>query len=232
MLAAIVTALLAANPAPSSWNYKFDTAGHPSVDVSNINGQIRISPSSSNQVTVAAQRRDAGGRDPWTVEAKQNGDSIRIQVCCGPCKESHWGHDCSDGGVDLTVTAPAASSLDVSSVNAAVRISGITGEQEISTVAGALKLTGSTERLKVSAVSATVDLAPRVLASTEVSTVSGAVKLKLPQGSGAHVSFTSVGGKFNGQPAGLGSITKTFGDGKTDVSVNTVGGELTVDQGS
>jgi DUF4097 and DUF4098 domain-containing protein YvlB len=80
----------------------------------------------------------------------------------------------------------------------------------------------------VSAVSGNVELAPEALKDTEVSTVSGNVKLKLPRGAGATLDFSSVGGRFNGRGVNLGSTSQTYGNGEHDVDVSTVSGAFDV----
>jgi DUF4097 and DUF4098 domain-containing protein YvlB len=82
--------------------------------------------------------------------------------------------------------------------------------------------------VEVSAVNGNVELAPEALADTEVSTVSGAVKLKLPRGAGAQVDYSSVGGSFNGRKVSLGSTEQRYGNGEHDVEVSTVSGALEV----
>ena len=72
-----------------------------------------------------------------------------------------------------------------------------------------------------------MELVPEALADTEVSTVSGNVKLKLPRGAGANVEFSSVGGSFNGRSVNLGSTEQKYGNGEHDVEVRTVGGRST-----
>ncbi|OJT20204.1 hypothetical protein BO221_32395 [Archangium sp. Cb G35] len=126
------------------------------------------------------------------------------------------------------VKVPRDSSLEASSVNAPVKVSGVAGEQEVSVVAGDVSVKGSRGNLEVAAVSGNVELVPESLADTEVSTVSGNVKLKLPKGAGANVQFSSVGGTFNGRDVSLGSSSKKYGNGEHDVEVSTVGGALDV----
>jgi DUF4097 and DUF4098 domain-containing protein YvlB len=113
-------------------------------------------------------------------------------------------------------------------VNAEVKTSGIAGTQDVSVVNGEVSLKGSRGPLEVSAVNGNVELAPEALADIEVSTVSGAVKLKLPRGAGANVDFTSVGGRFNGREVNPGSTEQRYGNGEHDVDVNSVSGSLDV----
>ncbi|QRK14141.1 DUF4097 family beta strand repeat protein [Archangium violaceum] len=128
----------------------------------------------------------------------------------------------------FVVKVPRDSSLEVSTVAAPVNVSGVAGEQELAVVSGNVSVKGSRGKLEVAAVNGSVELTPELLGDTEVSTVSGDVKLKLPRGAGATVDFSSVGGRFNGRGVSLGSTSQKFGNGEHDVNVSTVSGTLDV----
>ncbi|WNG22286.1 DUF4097 domain-containing protein [Cystobacter fuscus] len=126
----------------------------------------------------------------------------------------------------LVVKLPRGSELEVSTVGAPVKVTGVAGSQEVTTVNGDVSLLGSRGHLEVTTVGGGVDLRPDDLEDTEVSTVSGNVKLKLPRDAGAQVEFSSVGGRFNGSGVSLGSIERRYGNGGSAVEVNTVSGSF------
>ncbi|MCY1077024.1 DUF4097 family beta strand repeat-containing protein [Archangium lansingense] len=218
--------ILAATPASQSW--QFETDGTPKVSVSNVNGTIQVEAVSGKTVSVeATQKGDEAERARYPIEVKQEGDEVTVQVCCGACgKKLSNCHNPPE--THFVVKVPRDSSLEASSVNAPVKVSGVAGEQEVSVVSGDVSVKGSRGQLEVSAVSGNVELTPEALADTEVSTVSGNVKLKLPRGAGANVEFSSVGGSFNGKGVSLGSSRQKYGNGEHDVEVSTVGGSLDV----
>ncbi|WP_224362334.1 DUF4097 family beta strand repeat-containing protein [Hyalangium versicolor] len=125
---------------------------------------------------------------------------------------------------------PRGSELNLSAVNAEVKVAGVEGEQEISTVDGRVETSGSQGAVSVSAVSGAVVLKPGVVGETSVSTVSGSVKLKMPKGTDAQLEFSSVGGSFNGQATALGGVKRKYGKGTHEIQVSTVSGELQVQQ--
>ncbi|PTL78375.1 hypothetical protein DAT35_40355 [Vitiosangium sp. GDMCC 1.1324] len=148
-------------------------------------------------------------------------------MCCGSCGKSH--NHCEDPApTHFVVKVPRDSSLELASVDAPVKVSGVAGDQEVSVVSGDISVKGSRGDLEVSAVSGDVELVPEALKDTEVSTVSGDVKLKLPRGAGANVDFSSVGGSFNGRDVSLGSTQRRYGNGAHDVDVSTVSGSLSI----
>jgi DUF4097 and DUF4098 domain-containing protein YvlB len=218
--------ILAAAPAPQSW--QFETDGTPKVSVSNINGSIRVDAVEGKTVSVeVTQKGDEAERARYPVEVEKDGDEVSVRLCCGSCAKKM--SNCNNPPeTHFVVKVPRDSSLEVSSVGAPVKVSGVAGEQEVSVVSGDVSVTGSRGELEVSAVSGNVELVPESLADIEVSTVSGNVRLKLPRGAGANVDFSSVGGRFNGRDVTLGSTEQKYGNGAHDVDVSTVSGALEI----
>ncbi|HYO54206.1 DUF4097 family beta strand repeat-containing protein [Archangium sp.] len=218
--------ILAATPAPQSW--KLETDGTPKVSVSNINGSIRVDAVDGKTVSVeATQKGGEAERAQFPLEVKQDGDEVTVRLCCGSCAKKM--STCNNPPeTHFVVKVPRDSSLEVSSVGAPVKVSGVAGEQEVSVVNGDVSVKGSRGKLEVTSVNGNVELVPEALSDTEVSTVSGNVKLKLPRGAGANVDFSAVGGSFNGRGVSLGSTEQQYGNGEHDVDVSTVSGALDV----
>jgi Putative adhesin len=220
--------LLAAAPVPQTWT--FQTDGSPEVRVSNIEGEILIEGVDGNSILfeVLQEGGEAARRD-FPVEVVQDGKVVRAQVCCGPCTEKR--RSCNEvAKTHFRVKVPHGAELNLSSVNSAVKVVGVVGEQTIATVDGKVEVSGSRQAVSVSAVSGEVVLAPGEVAETSVSTVSGPVKLRMPKGSDAQLGFSSVGGSFNGQGTVLGGVTRKYGKGTHEVDVSTVSGSLQVQQ--
>lgn len=223
--------LLAAAPASQSW--QFQTEGAPEVEVSTVNGSIRVEATDSQTVSIeVSQEGSEEARARFPVEVRQEGNEVVAQLCCGSCgKGKGLGKSCNNPvPTHFVLKVPRKSSLDVSGVNAAVTLTGVAGEQEVSSVNGRVEVTGSQGKLEVSAVGADVVLAPSALADTEVSTVSGNVKLQLPAGADATVEYSTVGGSFNGGKAKLDSSEHRYGNGKHSLEVSTVSGSLDVQE--
>ena len=219
---------LAAAPVPQTWN--FQTDGTPEVRISNIEGEILIEGVDGNSIlfeVVQDGSEEERRRSP--VEVVQQGDVVKARVCCGPCAEKR--SSCGDVATTrFRVKVPRGTELNLSSVNAEVKVEGVEGEQEIAAVDGRVEVKGSQRALSVSAVSGEVVLVPRAVRETSVSTVSGAVKLRLPKDSDAELEFSSVSGSFNGESAALRSMKRKYGKGTHEIEVSTVSGALQVQQ--
>jgi len=224
---ALLLVVLAATPAPQTWS--FDAGAAPTVKVSDVNGSITVEGTETGKVSVEVRQEGSAEKlASYPVEVKQDGDTVTARLCCGPCAEKR--RDCrSPPDTHFTLRVPRGASLELSAVNAPVKVRGVVGRQEVSSVNGKVELTGSTKELKVSSVNGPVSLSPQALASTEVSTVSGDVQLRLPAKADATLEYSTVGGSFNGKSKSLGSVTQRYGAGTHDVEISTVSGELQVE---
>jgi hypothetical protein len=220
--------LLAAAPMPQTWT--FQTDGTPEIRISNVEGEISVEGVDGNSVLFeVSQQGSEEARRESPVEVVQDGEVVKARVCCGSCSVKR--KKCDEvAPTTFKVKVPRKAELNLSVVEAGVKVVGVEGAQEISTVEGRVEVSGSQQALSVSAVSGEVVLAPKVVAETSVSTVSGDVRLRMPKGADAELGFSSVGGRFNGESAALGSVKRTYGKGTHELSVSTVSGELTVQQ--
>jgi DUF4097 and DUF4098 domain-containing protein YvlB len=223
MLSTALIVVLAS--APASW--RFETGATPEVSLSAVNGSIQVEAVEGQTVSVEARREDGADVKPF-LDVEHDGDEVSVAVCCGPCGEQRASRCDNPVPVHLVVKLPRGSELEVSAVGAPVKVVGVTGSLEVNTVNGDVSLLGSRGHVEVATVGGSVDLRPDDINNTEVSTVSGNVKLKLPKGAGANVEFSSVGGSFNGRSVNLGSTEQKYGNGEHDVEVSTVGGALDV----
>lgn len=224
MLSTALIVVLASTPA--SW--RFETGATPEVSLSAVNGSIQVEAVEGQTVSVEARREDGADVKPF-LDVEHDGDEVSVAVCCGPCGEQRATSRCDNPvPVHLVVKLPRGSELEVSAVGAPVKVTGVTGPLEVNTVSGDVSLLGSRGRLEVATVGGSVDLRPDDINNTEVSTVSGNVKLKLPRDAGARVEFSSVGGRFNGGGVSLGSIERRYGDGESPVEVSTVNGSFDI----
>ncbi|WP_395835595.1 DUF4097 family beta strand repeat-containing protein [Cystobacter fuscus] len=223
MLSTALIVVLASAPAPASW--RFDAGATPEVSLSAINGSIQVEAVEGQTVSVEARGEDGVDVKPF-LDVEHDGDEVSVSVCCGPCEERRASRCDNPAPVHLVVKLPRGSELEVSTVGAPVKVTGVAGSQEVTTVNGDVSLLGSRGHLEVTTVGGGVDLRPDDLEDTEVSTVSGNVKLKLPRDAGAQVEFSSVGGRFNGSGVSLGSIERRYGNGGSAVEVNTVSGSF------
>ncbi|MBN1208142.1 MAG: hypothetical protein JXB05_24990 [Myxococcaceae bacterium] len=73
------------------------------------------------------------------MEVVQQGDVVKARVCCGPCAQKR--RACGEVVVTrFRVKVPRGAELNLSSVEAEVKVAGVEGEQEISTVSAEVVL--------------------------------------------------------------------------------------------
>jgi hypothetical protein len=140
------------------------------------------------------------------------------------------------GGVTLDGVTGA---IDANTASGDIEAQGLTGTIRFNSVSGDLTLVGGRiERLTAHSVSGavTADVELTDGARTEVDTVSGAVRVRLPDTTAAEVSLTSATGSVNAAFVGLRqrermigkTIVGTVGDGTGSVRLNTVSGGITL----
>jgi DUF4097 and DUF4098 domain-containing protein YvlB len=217
------------------------------VSIHNINGDIKVTPSTNGQVSIVGTKR---GSDRYfdRIKAEVQETSHGITVCVvqedadSYCDDRgvhmHGDHDWNNVRMDLEVSIPANLIVSASSVSGNVDITGANGDVEASSVSGDIRLA----RLRATSVRAhTVsgDLDVGVDAFTgrgdlSFKSVSGDVTLEVPRGFDADVSMSTVSGDINSDfPMTLGNgrmshrrIEARIGNGGRRLDVSTVSGSL------
>jgi DUF4097 and DUF4098 domain-containing protein YvlB len=217
------------------------------VSIHNINGDIKVTPSTTGRVTVVGTKR-GNNRYFDRIKAEVQETSHGIVVCVvqedadSYCDDRgvhmHGDHDWNNVSMDLEVTIPTNVTVSAGSVSGNVDITGANGDVEAGSVSGDIRLT----RLRASSVSAhtvsgNVDV--RVDAFTgrgdlSFKSVSGDVTLEVPRGFDADISMSTVSGDMNSDfPVTLGNgrmshrrIEARVGSGGRRLDVSTVSGSL------
>jgi len=217
------------------------------VSIHNINGDIKVTPSTNGRVSVIGIKR-GNSRYYDRIKAEVQETSHGISVCViqddtdSYCDDrgihSHGDHDWDRVSMDLEVAVPANLTVSAGSVSGSVDINGANGDVDARSVSGDVRLT----HLRASSVSAhtvsgSVDV--RVDAFTgrgdlSFKSVSGDVTLEVPRGFDADVSMSTVSGDMNSDfPITLGNgrmsrrrIEARIGNGGRRLDVSTVSGSL------
>ena len=146
---------------------ELDADAHGNLEVRNVAGSIDIVGWDRAAVHVTGTLADSVERLDFT----RNGDRVVVEVVLR--KDSRSSH-----GTDLKVSAPRASVTDVSTVSAAITVTGIEGEQRLNTVSGTIKTEAFAGDLTVGSVSGEVTVQGHGRgAVTRAHSVSGAVRL-------------------------------------------------------
>ena len=245
IVAAPIVPLAAQNP---DYHWDKTLAAGSDVRVTNINGNVKITPSTNGHVVVNGFKH--GGRDADRIKAVLSESSRGITVCVvydepdSTCDDEGYhshgrGHDWTHASVDLEVAVPADLRVSAGSVSGDVSIDGAHGDVSASSVSGDVRLEHiHATAIHASTVSGTIDVRVDELAGRgdfSFHSVSGDIRLEVPKAFGAELSLNTVSGDIDTDfPITLGGSSRLgrhrvdarIGDGGRRLDVSTVSGDL------
>ena len=254
--ASLVTMAVAAAPAfaqADNFRWSGTAAAGSEVSVSNVNGNVTITPSTTGKVEVLGAKRGSGtSLSHIRADVQQTSRGI---VVCVLYNESSY---CDDNGshsndrgsrnrdddwgnarIDLEVAVPTNLQVSANSVSGNVSVTGAQGDVRANTVSGDVIL----DKLHASSIKANTvsgDLEVRVdellgRGDFSFNTVSGDLTLMVPRTFDADLSMSSVSGDVNSDFAltvsstnrmRRGSVEARIGNGGRRLDVHTVSGNL------
>lgn len=183
------------------------------LEVGNTSGSLRVSGYSAEEMDIS------------TVSG-----ALELAACRAETKLSV---ESVSGDVTLTGTV-CEEDVDISTVSGAIEVDGGSGrEVHIKTVSGGCQYAGTAHQLRMSTVSgellAALNSSPE---EAELASVSGGLRLNLPEGSGFTVNFSSVSGEFttdfpverNGGKSGAARS----GSGTSEIAMSTTSGGMKI----
>jgi DUF4097 and DUF4098 domain-containing protein YvlB len=221
MAAALVTAAVALPAAAQNRDFSWSKAlaAGSVVSINNINGNIKIVPSTTGRVDVSGTKRgNSRSFDRIKVEVQET--SRGIQVCVVDtdadtyCDErgyrsdsrnrrnNRWDDD-RDGNVrmDLEIAVPTNLLVRPSTVSGDIDVTGAHGDISANSVSGDIILDKlSTGSVNVNTVSGDVTVRVETLTGRgdfQFNSVSGDVELELPRDFAADLSMSTVSGDIN-----------------------------------
>ena len=163
------------------------SSANPTVEIDNLAGSVKITGWDQEEIRVTGVLGDdteglefSGGRDSFSIE---------VEI------PDSYGRRRRDLDSDLEIWVPVGSSLDVETVSADIRVSGVNGNLElesvsgevtvdgapssadIETVSGNIEVSGSQTRVTAESVSGTIELAG-VAERVDAATVSGSIEVR------------------------------------------------------
>ena len=173
------------------------------VELSNINGGVRISTWDRNEVKVDAIKyaNTKERLDEAKIEIEAGKDYISIETKY-PSHDHNWnwgGHN-NPASVEYTLTVPRGVQLDeIKLINGSLDVSGVSGEVRASCINGKLEAHDLVGRAQLSTINGRLDARFAQLAgqSVELSSVNGSVDLTIPSDSNAEVEASTVSGGIN-----------------------------------
>jgi hypothetical protein len=180
----------------------------------NLNGDIRVEPTTGNQVEVTATKTWRRG-DPADVriEVKKYGPGEQDVIICALwsadsyCDESGYRHRNTgrnrrdnDVSVEFRVRVPRGVRIGAGSVNGGVTVEGATSEVKVGTVNGSVEATSSGGPVEASTVNGSVFARMGRLTGTEdlnYSTVNGSIQVEFDgELTDADIEMSTVNGRF------------------------------------
>jgi DUF4097 and DUF4098 domain-containing protein YvlB len=169
-------------------------------ELSNINGDVHISSWDQNEVKVdAVKYADTKEQlDEAKIEVDASKDSVSIRTKYPDHDHTfNWGSHNNPASVEYTITVPRTVRLDeISLVNGALDVTGVTGEVRASCVNGRLEAKNLAGEAKLSTVNGGLDASFDQLASNsiELNSVNGGIGLTIPSDSNARIEANTVSG--------------------------------------
>lgn len=243
VLAVSPAATLAAQGGDFHWEKAL--AAGSDVRVHNVNGDIKVMPSTNGRVSVVGIKH--GGRDTDRLKVVVDEVSHGVDVCVvyddDRCDDSGYrsrgDHNWNHASIDLEVSVPANVTVSAGSVSGDVSVTGAHGDVSASSVSGDLRLDRlHATSVRASTVSGTIDVRVDELTGRGDLTfhsVSGDVTLEVPKGFEADLSLSTVSGDVDSDfPLTLGGsgrmsrhrVEARIGNGGRRLDVSTVSGDL------
>jgi hypothetical protein len=253
LLAAVAATPALAQTRRADFNWQGVVAAGGEVSLHNINGDVKVVPSTTGRVEVVGFKSgDAAYFDQIRVDVQPT--SRGVVVCVVFVNQDTT---CDDRGVhsnsrgrnedrqwsrleiDLEVAIPTNLQVSASSVSGDVEVSGAQGDVRANSVSGDVRL----DHLKASSITANTvsgDIVIRVDQFTgqgdlSFNTVSGDVTLEVPKQFDADLRMSTVSGDIdsdfqlvvtNNRTRGRGSVDARIGNGGRRLDLNTVSGDL------
>ena len=204
--------------------------------VGNINGYVKIYAWDKEEVALSAEFASGGDGKHASIESDNSADSLKLLVKFPKTDKklfkSHKGANCN---IELFV--PSRVEGDIESVNGEVRVKGLAGNNKFGTVNGKIILEDVAGKIKVSTVNGSIDAnVQNIENALNMSTVNGSIKLKVDGKLDAQLVANTVNGKVKidshaatNLETGRFKTKAKFGNGRADISLETVNGSITVE---
>ena len=236
--------------ARADFHWEGAVAAGGEVSIHNVNGNVKVTPSSTGRVEVIGTKHGSG-RD---VTAEVNQTSRGLIICVvfqdadtrcdedGYSSSSHRSRNdnWNDASMDLQVTVPANLMVAASSVSGDVDITGAQGSVSGRSVSGDVRMSHlRATSVDANSVSGDLDVQIDELTGSgnlSFRTVSGDVAIAVPRQFDADISMSTVSGSMDSDYAmtltngrtSRRSIQARIGNGGRRLELNTVSGDVKI----
>lgn len=244
ILALVFSAYAHAQEFTEEFHHTYPLAANGTVDISNVNGRVRISGTDAAEVKVDAIKRAETKQklDDARIEVNSSADSFELRTRYP--EHDSWFHSYNNpASVEYTITIPRGVRLRASVVNSPLEVSGITGEVRASTVNAEVTASGLANSAEVTTVNSRAEADFDSWPSSghiRVHSVNGSAIVVIPANANADVRAHSVNGSIHSdfnlpveRPRyGPGSRLegKIGGGGGPEVELDTINGGIQIRQ--
>lgn len=183
-----IIGLIAALPAvtfAAEVDERIEAAANGQVTVRNLAGDIVIEGWDENAVQVSGEISDSAE----SLDVRRDGDRVVVEVVY---PENWQGSRNSGFDTDLSIRLPRGSELDVETISADIRVSGVDGEQRLVSVNGDIELNDLAAEASIESVGGDIRVTGRgATARTSANAVSGDIGL---DGVSGEISVGAVSG--------------------------------------
>ena len=246
---AVLTALAPAaalaqdDPSQEKFEKAYDLEGVTKVRLQNVNGPVHVASWEKNYVRVSAVKKAKGSRRAdilrdTEIRVTKRGPSIEIETII-PKRGRLFGLFEFGGDraaeVSYELLLPAATSVDVETVNGRITAEKRSGELNLNTVNGSVRVEGQGGPLKVNTVNGSVEVAfSGAIRPANLETVNGSVTVACAKDSSIRYDLQTVNGRIHSEFADLDVRGKwgpkeargEINGGRERLAVETVNGEV------
>jgi len=184
----------------SEWRKTYTLEPGGRVEVSNVNGRIRVTRSDGNQVEVVAEKKGRGvseeaaraAADRIEIKESVSSSSIRIETKTPRTNGMFSG----SSEVSYAVRVPAGADVKFTTVNGGIEVSSLTGRINVETTNGGIIAREVGGPIEASTTNGGVDVELTRVASGGVTLgcTNGGIKLRLPADATATISASVTNG--------------------------------------
>ena len=195
----IVTADLK-HAATAEWRKTYTLEAGGRLEISNVNGRIRVTPSEGSQVEIVAEKKGKGVSEQAAKEAvdrieiTENVSDSRIRIETKSQRASGMFGGSTE--VSYAVRVPAGADVKFTTVNGGIEVSGLTGRIDAETTNGGITAREVSGAIEATTTNGGVDVELMKVAKGGVTLgcTNGGIKLRLPADAAANISASVANG--------------------------------------
>ena len=217
----------------AEWRQTYELQPGGSVEINNVNGQIKVEPGAGRSVEVVAKKTAKGGS---AEDAKRALERVQIVDNSGPTgvridtrteRGGSWFG--SSASVEYSVRVPSGATLRFSTINGGVELRGVSGDIKAETTNGGVTAREIAGSIDASSTNGGVDVDMTQLGEggARLECTNGGIKLRLPSDAKASISASITNGGID--TAGLNLETTESSRRKLEARLNGGGPQIRIE---